>query len=167
MKKTPQQLIISKHKKNLMWLIDEHLKGEPFDLEISNVTYGDPIPIEDKMLAGKYRVRVTRHSKKMKPKEPVVVATFELRQMINCCGICVSTAAFVHEEWRGFGLGTAMNSLRIDIARAAGYSLLLCTDIVSNEPQMKILASNGWKEIYRFVNQGTGNTIGIHVIPLR
>ena len=60
-----------------------------------------------------------------------IIASFKLVPMVNCCGICVSTQAFINPQWRHKGLGTFMNSIRLDIARYNGYSLLLCTDIES------------------------------------
>ncbi len=94
------------------------------------------------------------------------IASFELHPMINCCGICVSTRAEVNEDWRNKGLGQLLNSIRIDIARAAGYSLLLCTDIDKNEAQRKILKANGWTDIHSFVNSRTKNRVYITVINL-
>lgn len=163
---TKEKLISDKHMRTLTNLIDGHLK-EPFELVVLNVTDGtDEYPMELKMAEGKYEVRI-RRVKEGKTGKWITIAGFELRQMINCCGICVSTRANVMASYQGFGLGTALNSMRIDIARQAGYSLLLCTDVLTNEPQTKILRTNGWKEVYRFVNQNTQNMIGIHVIPLR
>lgn len=94
------------------------------------------------------------------------VASFQLYPMINCCGICVSTQAEVAPEYRGRGLGTLLNSLRIDIARYLGYGLLLCTDVDSNEYQRRILKKNGWKDIHTFLNPRTKNKIHISVIGL-
>lgn len=94
------------------------------------------------------------------------IASFELYPMIHCCGICVSTQASVAPQYQGRGLGTLLNSLRIDIARFAGYGLLLCTDIESNTYQRKILARNGWKDIHKFINPRTKNTIFVSVINL-
>lgn len=95
-----------------------------------------------------------------------LIASFELHPMINCCGICVSTQAYVVQQERGKGLGTLLNQFRIDIARHNGYSLLLCTDIVSNSPQRSILKANGWRDIHSFVNRRTGNTVAVSVITL-
>lgn len=95
-----------------------------------------------------------------------MIAGFELHPMINCCGICVSTRAFVKEGYRGKGLGEALNSIRIDISRTLGYGLLLCTDVESNEAQRKILKKNGCTDIYKFVNPRTKNTVILTVINL-
>lgn len=95
-----------------------------------------------------------------------VAASFELHPMINCCGICVSTKAFVAEGFRRKGLGAMLNSLRIEIARLNGYGLLLCTDVESNEAQRKVLAKNGWKDVHDFVNPRTQNKVFISVVNL-
>lgn len=93
-------------------------------------------------------------------------AQFTLIQMVNCCGIMVSTVARVDEEYRHRGLGTLLNKLRMDIARDLGYTILLCTDIIKNEYQRKILAKNKWEDIFKFVNKKTNNEIAISVIKL-
>jgi len=100
------------------------------------------------------------------PEMPNVIARFRLYPMINCCGICVSTEAMVQEGYRGRGLGTLLNNLRIDIARYLGYGLLMCTDVVTNTYQRKVLAHNGWRDVWRFVNPRTTNTVAVSVINL-
>lgn len=114
------------------------------------------VEYDEKLSLGEYKLTIAGE----------VLASFKLYPMIGCCGICVSTQAFVNPSFRGRGLGTLMNSIRIDIARYNGYSLLLCTDIEKNEPQRKILKSNGWKDIHKFINKRTQNTIFISVINL-
>ena len=98
--------------------------------------------------------------------EKEVLASFQLVQMIGCCGILVSTQSSVHRKLRGKGLGTVLNSLRVEMARNMGYGILLCTDVESNAAQRKILAKNGWQDIYDFKNPRTGNRVFISVINL-
>jgi len=98
---------------------------------------------------------------------PVLIARWELVDMINCCGILVSTDAFVAPDYRDKGLGNLLNLLRIDMAKYLGYSLLLCTDIQQNTHQRKILKKNNWKDIYAFVNKNTESTINISVVDLQ
>lgn len=94
------------------------------------------------------------------------VASWKLCQQVGCCGVCVSTEAEVSKKWQGKGLGKLLNSLRIDIARINGFSLLLCTDVLSNTYQRKILAWNGWRDVCTFLNRRTGNTVAISVVNL-
>ena len=94
------------------------------------------------------------------------IASFKLVPMPNCCGICVSTQANVHKDYQGKGIGTLLNSIRIDIARYLGYGCLMCTDVERNESQRRILSRNGWKDVYKFVNPRTQNTIFVSVINL-
>ena len=95
-----------------------------------------------------------------------MVAEFELYPMISCCGICVSTKSRVIPEYQQRGLGTLLNSLRIDVARYLGYGVLLCTDVVTNEAQRKVLKANGWKDVHEFLNPRTRNRVAISVINL-
>lgn len=113
----------------------------------------------EKLTTGKYKLVCTFGKK-------TPVASFELHPMINCCGMCISTQARVEQQYQGKGLGTILNSLRVDIARHLGYGCLLCTDIESNVYQRKILARNGWKDVHKFVNPRTKNTIFVSVINL-
>ena len=95
------------------------------------------------------------------------IAGFGLKEMIGCCGICVSTASWVHENYQRRGLGSLLNKLRQDLAREMGYSILLCTDRLQNKAQRKLLAKAGWEDIYEFTNQRTSNRIAISVIQLK
>ena len=94
------------------------------------------------------------------------LAEFELYQMPHCCGIAVSCRALVAPEYRKRGLGALFNMFRQDIARQLGFSLLMCTDVAQNEPQRKLLKTNGWKDLISFVNQRTRNTVYVCAIGL-
>jgi GNAT superfamily N-acetyltransferase len=91
------------------------------------------------------------------------VSNFTFSPMPGNCGIVVSNGVFVHPEWRKRGLGKLLNLVRIDIASMLGYGALLCTDVLDNIPQQKILGSNGWADIYRFINPRTKNNISVHM----
>jgi hypothetical protein len=95
-----------------------------------------------------------------------VIATFKLYEMPHCCGIMVSCNAFVGEPFRHKGIGTLMNNLRQDIGRQLGYSVILCTDIETNTYQRQLLKTNGWKDIYSFLNRRTSNQVYIAVLGL-
>lgn len=96
----------------------------------------------------------------------VVVASWELVPMVNCCGIVVSTAAYVSPDFRGKGLGTLFNTVRLIIAKEAGYSVILCTDWMENAAQRAILNKNGWKDVYMFNNSRTTHDVAISVLNL-
>lgn len=96
----------------------------------------------------------------------VAAAHFTLASFPGCCGICISTEANVYGAHRRKGLGTLLNKIRIDWARALGYGILMCTDISKNEYQRKILAKNGWTDIHDFVNPRTSNQVIVSVINL-
>ena len=98
--------------------------------------------------------------------ESEIISTFKLVQMIGCCGICVSTGVYVHNEYRNKGVNTILNNFRIDIAKELGYGLLLCTDVSNNTAEVKTLDKNGWKHIYNFKNPRTQNNINISIKEL-
>lgn len=94
------------------------------------------------------------------------IAGFKLYEMPHCCGILVSCNAYVQPSFRGKRVGTLLNNLRQEIARAMGYTVMICTDIARNTPQRKLLKTNGWKDILEFKNKRTGNTILLSYIGL-
>ena len=125
------------------------------------------VSYSEKLALGKYELRVPDAVERFDGTlTDTLVASFELHPMINCCGICVSSRAYVAMAWRHRGINNVLNSLRIDIARHLDYSVLLCTDDVSNIPQRKTLSRNGWRDIFRFVNRRTNHTVAISVINL-
>lgn len=128
----------------------ETIVGKPVYLHISRLTY--------------YLTTSPDHQRFAL--DNVIVASFTLEKFPGCCGIYVSTGAMVWYEYRRKGIGTILNKMRIDIARAEGYGCLICTDIVDNKPQQKILAKNGWSQIHQFMNPRTGNNVHISVINL-
>lgn len=94
------------------------------------------------------------------------VASFKLYQLPHCCGVIVSCNAFVETGYRGKRVGTALNNLRQDIARALGYTMMICTDIDANTHQRKLLATNGWTDAFDFVNKRTNNKVYLAYIRL-
>jgi GNAT superfamily N-acetyltransferase len=101
-----------------------------------------------------------------KPGDVPSISSFKLKMLPGCCGVCISTGSYVYPNFRGKGIGTLLNSFRIDVARCMRYGLLMCTDVVDNIPQRKLLNKNGWKEIVTFNNPQTKNNIAMHVIDL-
>jgi hypothetical protein len=99
-------------------------------------------------------------------KNDKIISTFELYKMPHCCAILVSCKANVNEEFRNKRIGTTLNNFRQDISKILGYSLLMCTDIEQNINQRKLLATNGWKDVYNIVNKRTNNRVYISVINL-
>ena len=99
-------------------------------------------------------------------KENKLIASWELYQMPHCCGIMVSTKAFVVEQYRGKRVGGVLNQLRQDIGTHLGFSLMFCTDIVQNIHQRQLLNTQGFQDIYAFVNRRTTNTVILSVINL-
>lgn len=90
------------------------------------------------------------------------VALFDLICMPGCCGILVSCKSEVFPQYRNKGLGKLLNNMRYQIAQEWGYSVLLCTDVESNQPQQKILSQNGWTHLMSFKNARTANKVSMH-----
>jgi hypothetical protein len=106
---------------------------------------------------GYYRV-VTKDGKE--------ISKWKLYQLPHCCGVMVSCDVVVMPEFRNKRVGTLLNNLRQDIGRILRYSCVLCTDIDQNEHQKRILETNGWKTIHKFINIKTKNKVNINVINI-
>lgn len=139
--------IVSKYIKQLSLIL-----GDKWDITLKEYECS----FSEKFESGEYQLII----------DDTIVSSFQLIPMINCCGILVSTRVQVSKSYQNKGLGTILNSLRIDIARHLGYGILLCTDVMTNEYQQKILNRNGWKSIHEFINPRTNNRVGIHIINL-
>jgi len=87
--------------------------------------------------------------------------------MPGCCGIVISTGAFVYPPFRRKGVGSILNTFRIELAKTMGFGLMMCTDVLKNNPQQKILDKNNWERIHTFTNPRTNNLVGIHVVNLQ
>jgi len=96
-----------------------------------------------------------------------VVSTFRLLEFPGCCGIALSTGAHVFPNFRNRGIGTILNKLRIEIARASGYTVMICT--INNRDgglMERLLHKNWWEGVFSFVNKRTDNTITMYSIFL-
>lgn len=102
----------------------------PYDVIIRNggmrvevqPVYENDLWHTDKGGDGKYRFVIGK--KDVGLGQELVISTWELYQMKNCCGICVSTMVQVAEEFRGKGIGKILNELRLCIAKLDGYGLI-------------------------------------------
>ena len=94
------------------------------------------------------------------------ISTFKLYQLPHCCAIAVSCNAKVFTQFQNNRIGTLLNSFRQDLCRVLGYSSLMCTDIEQNINQRKLLATNGWKDIYNVINKRTNNRVYISIINI-
>lgn len=94
------------------------------------------------------------------------ISWFSLSELPGCCGILVSHNAHVCQEYRGRGVGTLLNELRIHMAHKFRYSILLCTTDIYNKAENKVLDRNKWKSIQKFKNERTGNSISVNSVDL-
>ncbi len=96
-----------------------------------------------------------------------VCAMFYMTQLPGCCGVMVSHGSSVFTAFQKKGLGTILNDFRKTLARNFGYTILLCTDKVTNIPSRKLLEKNGWKDLLQFRNNRTGNRVALSMVNLR
>ena len=94
------------------------------------------------------------------------ISEWRLVDMPGCCGILISTGAKVAIPYTNKGLGRLLNRFRIELARALGYGVLLCTDVITNRYQQAILDENGWEQITTFVNPRTYNIVEMREVQL-
>lgn len=87
------------------------------------------------------------------------VTQFWLMHFPGCCALAISTAVNVNPLYRLKGINTIGNKLRQVIAKASGYTTLICTDIETNTGERKTLEKNGWKDIYSVNNRRTNHQV--------
>lgn len=95
-----------------------------------------------------------------------MAAFFMLERLPGCCGVCVSHSAMVEPKFRGSGLGSLLNALRIAMARTMGYGTLLGTDVTNNPKRVAYFERNGWADLHTFENPRTLNKVVISVRDL-
>jgi hypothetical protein len=95
------------------------------------------------------------------------IAAFRLAEMPGCCGVVISTGAWTDPKFQKRGIGTALNKFRMAIAKAIGYSTMMCTAVDDGITE-KILGRNGWTKTGTFVNRRTNNKVSVFsvFIPL-
>jgi len=137
--------------------------------------FKDCVTEVDKILKSKHNLKtVSKNNSDMELIEGTVfyltdsfseeeIASFKLIEMPGCCGICISTKALVNYRCRRKGIGTLLNRFRKELVQLLGYGVLICTDLEDNDPQKKILDSEGFQHIYSFINPRTKNRLNISV----
>lgn len=91
---------------------------------------------------------------------------YTLAPMPGCCGIVVSTGAWIHPFFQGKGLGDYFHKERVNLMKDLGYSCGMCTVTSENKTQIHILEKNNWKQVHSFENKRTGNIVQIWVKDL-
>lgn len=92
---------------------------------------------------------------------------FNISAFPGCCGIAILHNMHIELKLQRKGLATLFNNFAIDIATAAGFGVLICTDVANHIPVEKILAKNNWNEITTFKNPRTANEVRISMIELK
>lgn len=89
-------------------------------------------------------------------------SSFRLVELINCCGVLVSTQTYVYNSYRGKGIAQKLMPFKEEIAKILGYSLLMATvDIGNNPAEVHILEKFGWENTQTFLNKRTNHTLGV------
>lgn len=94
------------------------------------------------------------------------IASFQLKDMYNCCGIIVGSDLFVSKNYRGRGFGTLLTSFMEEFSRYYGYGILQGADRKENEYQKRIFDKLKWTSSSEFVNPKTGNVLNIWLLNL-
>lgn len=89
--------------------------------------------------------------------------SYSLSPLKGCPAVLVSHNSWLNEDKRKFGLGDYFHKERLDLARQADRSCMLCTVDASNYVEKHILEKNGWKRVHEFHNKDTGNDVEIWV----
>ncbi len=91
------------------------------------------------------------------------ITSFALGELPGCCAFMLSTGSHVWEPYRRKGLQSLSNKFRQAVAKQWGYTAMICTDISGNIPQRKVLAKEGWQDVYSIRNRRTDNIVNISI----
>jgi GNAT superfamily N-acetyltransferase len=90
------------------------------------------------------------------------VSGFSLIEQPNCCAIMISTQTYVTARFQKLGIAQEMLEFKESIAKAFGYSMLLCTVNVSGNPaEVHILEKHGWIKGSEVKNKRTTNIVAV------
>ena len=130
---------------------------------IEKITGFEPVVCEVTGTKDAYRVMLNN----TKEKRLTPVGNFSLTALPGCCGVVVFYHAHIDPALRKKGIGGLLLSARIRAAELAGYSLAQATVISSNEVEIAMLESEGFKEVNQFVNSRTRNTVLVYQKTLK
>jgi GNAT superfamily N-acetyltransferase len=132
-------------------ILEKAMADTSLNLRFSMDSYYDS---KDNINGGKFRIYTLPNFE--------LVTIFTLEQMKGCNGIVISRSVEITPDFRGKGYGSAFCTMRENIAKDFGYSLIVCTIVVGNIPQEKIMAKNGWQKMVQFMNQKTSNNVSLY-----
>lgn len=76
---------------------------------------------------------------------PVEVSHFSLSYLPGCREVMVLHGVVVEPSLRHLGVGSLLHATRLDIARAAGCRVVLCTVLSGNSAEKSIITKAGWR----------------------
>jgi len=91
-----------------------------------------------------------------------LVTQFILQQMSGCNGIVISRGVNISTENRGKGYGGIFCELRENLCKQFGYTMILCTVVLTNAPQVRIMEKRGWQVLQKFINSRTNNEVCLY-----
>ena len=102
---------------------------------------------------------------KNEPKR-IWLGKFSLNQLDGCCGICVLFNMMINPEYRSQKLGQYLMNVQKSIAVEKDFSIMICTDVINNEPQKAILKKHGYIPQFKFINRKTKNCVELQKVDL-
>jgi len=91
---------------------------------------------------------------------------YELNPFPGCNQVVVSNHAFIYPQHRGKGWGSEQHRHRLQMAKHLGYNYMICTVKETNEPELHILRTHGWRKLDVFLNTETENNLELWGITL-
>lgn len=77
---------------------------------------------------------------------------WKLHSVYEKNGLVFSYDSLIKKRFRGRGLGSLEHRKRLKVARALGYSCIMCTVNSTNTIEKRILTRNNWKKVHEFDN---------------
>lgn len=87
------------------------------------------------------------------------ICSFRLMEFPGCCGIALFYNFIINQRYRNLGIGELIVTLIELYSQYQGYTVIVCTDVVTNNPMKKILENQSWKSAFNFINIKTENNV--------
>lgn len=95
------------------------------------------------------------------------VTQFSLSGFAGQCALCISHSVVVDPKFHQKGINTIGIKLREELAYLAGYSGLICTDLVKSIPTERTLTGAKFGKVFTVKNRRTKNDIAVYVKNIR
>lgn len=93
----------------------------------------------------------------------ILIGEFQLSPMPGCCAVVISHNSLVKEQYRGTIASQQFREVKTEIAKKAGYTVMIATSKVNDIPASKNMQKSGYRIVSEFTNKRTNNQLHLGV----